>query len=155
MTSSQAPRIVLDTNVCLDLFLFEDPRIVRLHDALQTGAVVAMVDEVCRAEWLRVLAYPQLKLDAARRERAIERFDAVMLQHRAATATPGAICLPRCKDPDDQKFLELALHARARWLLSRDDHLLALDRRTRREGGFGILTPQAWIQAFYTTPADS
>jgi putative PIN family toxin of toxin-antitoxin system len=154
MMSSQAPRIVLDTNVCLDLFLFDDPRVARLRDALRTGAVVAVVDDACRAEWLRVLAYPQLKLDAAHREGAIERFDVVMHQHRASTLTPAAARLPRCKDPDDQKFLELALHAGARWLLSRDDHLLALDRRTRREGGFGILTPQAWAQAFCATPAD-
>jgi len=154
MTSSQTPRIVLDTNVCLDLFLFDDPHVVRLFDALQTGAVVAIVDDACRAEWLRVLAYPRLKLDAARRQEAIEWFDAVMHQHPVTTATPGATRLPRCKDPDDQKFLDLALHARARWLLSRDDHLLALDRRTRREGGFGILTPQAWAQAFCATPAD-
>jgi putative PIN family toxin of toxin-antitoxin system len=153
MTSSPTPRIVLDTNVCLDLFVFDDPRVVRLHDALQIGAVVAVVDDACRAEWLRVLAYPQFNLDAARREGAIGRFDAVM-QHRAVTATPGTTRLPRCQDPDDQKFLELALHAGARWLLSRDDHLLALDRRTRREAGFGILTPQAWAQAFCATPAD-
>ena len=127
---------------------------MRLHDALQAGAVVAVVDDACRAEWLRVLAYPQLKLDAARAnggDRAVRCSDAL---GTAATATPGAMRLPRCKDPDDQKFLELALHARARWLLSRDDHLLALDRRTRREGGFEILTPQAWAQAFCATPAD-
>ena len=51
---------------------------------------------------------------------------------------------PRCRDPDDQKFLDLAASSGARWLLSRDDHLLSLARRTRRDGLFEIVTPQAW-----------
>ena len=138
-----APRIVLDTNVCLDLFVFDDPRVVRLHDALHAGEIVAVSDEACREEWLRVLRYPQLGLDDAHRDAAIARYDALttFVDTDAKPPQPG---LPRCKDPADQKFLELALLANARWLLSRDDHLLALGRRTRRDGLFEILTPQEW-----------
>ncbi|HEV8692695.1 MAG TPA: putative toxin-antitoxin system toxin component, PIN family, partial [Lysobacter sp.] len=147
--NESAPRVVLDTNVCLDLFLFDDPRVARLRDALQAGAVVAAIDDVCREEWLRVLDYPQLGLDDAQRATAIARFDASMMPASVAAATKrDRPSLPRCKDPDDQKFLELALHADACWLLSRDDHLLALAARTRRAGLFEILTPQAWAAAF-------
>ena len=153
--SESVPRIVLDTNVCLDLFLFDDPRVARLREALQAGRVAAVFDEACRDEWLRVLAYPQLGLDGGRREAAIVGFDALLTSVPAvAEKKPGVLRLPRCKDPDDQKFLELALHAGARWLLSRDDHLLALGHRTTREGLFDILTPQAWSQVFFATPAD-
>ena len=59
---ADVPRVVLDTNVCLDLLLFGDPRAAALHAALRAGTVIAMTDEHCRAEWLRVLAYPQLGL---------------------------------------------------------------------------------------------
>ena len=52
--------------------------------------------------------------------------------------------MPRCRDPDDQKFLDLATRVRARWLLSRDDHLLVLAKRARRDGLFAILTPSEW-----------
>ena len=31
------PRIVLDTNVCLDLFVFGDPRVAALRDALRAA----------------------------------------------------------------------------------------------------------------------
>ncbi|MBW8810763.1 MAG: PIN domain-containing protein, partial [Lysobacter sp.] len=55
------------------------------------------------------------------------------------------VALPRCADPDDQKFLELALAANARWLLSRDHALLVLGRRTARAGLFEILTARAWV----------
>lgn len=140
--ASAAPRLVLDTNVCLDLFVFADPRLARLHAALAAGAAVAVTDAECRAEWRRVLGYPQLRLDPAARAAAQARFDARMrcLDTDAAPAAP----LPRCADPDDQKFLRLAQAAGARWLLSRDAALLRLARRVRRQGLFEILEPQAW-----------
>lgn len=135
--------MVLDTNVCLDLFVFQDPRCAPLLDALQSRNVVAVTDEACRGEWQRVLAYPRLRLDADARSAAMARFDAVM-QHWPSN-TAAATKLPPCRDPDDQKFLELAAQAGALWLLSRDDHLLSLARRAKRDGTFEILTPQAWL----------
>ena len=47
--------------------------------------------------------------------------------------------LPRCADPDDQKFLELALAARADVLITKDHKLLELARRTKP---FRILNPR-------------
>ncbi|MFT7776961.1 putative toxin-antitoxin system toxin component, PIN family [Roseateles sp.] len=48
-----------------------------------------------------------------------------------------------CRDPDDQKFIDLALAARARWLISRDKAVLALAKRARLRG-LAILTPERW-----------
>jgi predicted nucleic acid-binding protein len=139
------PRIVLDTNVCLDLFVFDDPRCLRLRDALHAGDVIAVTSASCREEWLRVLCYPQLALDEAAREAATARFDGLVQRcPPCPDGEEGAAKPLRCSDPDDQKFLDLALCAGARWLLSRDDHLLALARRARREGLFEILAPQEW-----------
>ena len=137
-------RIVLDTNVCLDLFVFDDPRCVRLRECLHAGEVIAVTDEACRAEWLRVLGYPALALDTDRCEAATARFDAVMQVWPLSPVAPDAPKPPRCRDPDDQKFLDLAVRARARWLLSRDDHLLVLARRAARDGLFTIQPPDRW-----------
>src|SRR5688572_12013394 len=71
------PRVVVDTNVCLDLFLFQDPHAARLHADLQTGAVVAVTNAECRGEWLRVLQYPQLRLDDVARATLVSAFDAL------------------------------------------------------------------------------
>lgn len=141
------PRVVLDTNVCLDLFVFDDPRVPRLRDAMQADEVAAVTNAACRDEWLRVLDYPQLALDTIRREAAIAGFDALMHDWTATGAAPDANTLraPRCRDRDDQKFLDLALRCGARWLLTRDDHLLALARRVRRDGPCDVLTPVQWI----------
>jgi len=143
--STSVPRFVLDTNVALDLFVFRDPACERLRDALQQGRVVAVVDEPCRAEWLAVLEYPQFGLTDAAREQAAAAFDlAVTLLPEAAMTPRPEVKLPRCADPDDQKFLELALAAGAQCLLSKDKALLQLARRTAREGWFRILGPSAW-----------
>jgi len=141
-----SPRIVLDTNVCLDLFVFRDPVVDSLRDALVSGGVTGTANAACRDEWKRVLAYPVLRLDEATREAALRDYDAVM--HRADDASPLDVALPRCADADDQKFLELAAVCGARWLLSRDDALLKLARRTKREGWFEILSPADWVKSF-------
>lgn len=140
------PRLVLDTNVYLDLLLFGDPRAGALHAALHAGSVIATTDADCRAEYLRVLAYPQLGLTAAQQRDLANRHDELSqsFPHDAADCIPSASPLPRCADPDDQKFLLLAQACGARWLISRDNLLLKLARRTRREGLFDIVTPEGW-----------
>ena len=137
-------RVVLDTNVCLDLFVFADPRVAPLAAALADGALEAVTDDRCREEWRRVLGYPGLALDEAAQAEALAAYDRV-LRCLDDVPLPCDIRLPRCADPDDQKFLELALAARARWLLSKDKEVLRLGRRTARDGLFVIATPAAWL----------
>jgi putative PIN family toxin of toxin-antitoxin system len=142
------PRVVLDTNVCLDLFLFNDPQCASLMAALCDGSVQAVTRDDCVAEWRRVLHYPQLPIDDAIRPAVSAGFDALVQPLSAEDSTaPDDAPLPRCADPDDQKFLELAFAARARWLISKDKALLTLDRRTRAAGLFAILLPAQWSPA--------
>lgn len=139
------PRLVLDTNVALDLFVFRDPAVRNVLDALQAGLVQAVVDEACRAEWLAVLDYPEFSLGVEARRDAAGAFDRCALLLDATQLPPRTdVRLPRCADPDDQKFLELALLAGAQWLLSKDKAVLRLARRTAREGWFQIMTPVTW-----------
>lgn len=147
------PRIVLDTNVCLDLLVFRDPACAPLHDALQRGAVHAMTRPDCRDEWRRVLHYPGLPVDDDSRPALIAAFDALSQVASASLTHPLAPQLPRCADPDDQKFLELALETGAHWLLSKDKELLKLDSRAQRACRFAILRPQEWSLAELKTRA--
>ncbi|QWP76449.1 PIN domain-containing protein [Lysobacter sp. K5869] len=139
-----APRIVLDSNVCLDLFAFRDPAAAPLLQALRSGAVAAVTDVACREEWHRILDYPNLALSADVRESCLREYDE-LLRPFDGFADADAQRLPRCADPDDQKFLELAQAAGARWLLSRDHALVVLGRRTARAGLFEIMTPRTWV----------
>lgn len=142
--ASQPERLVLDTNVWLDLLLFEDPRCSQLADALVAGHAVVLVDAPCREEWRRVLCYPALGLDAARRDALEARFDAIAMVVEEPSRPQPWPPLPRCADPDDQKLLELACAADADALLTRDQALLEQARRIRRLGLFDIYTPEAW-----------
>ena len=137
------PRIVLDTNVCLDIFLFGDAQSAALHVAMQRGTIEAVTRADCREEWLRVLHHPQLPVTDAARPGIEAAFDALVrcLPDELATA---AMPLPRCADPDDQKFLELAQASGARWLVSKDNELLKLAPRCKRDALFWIGLPQAW-----------
>lgn len=137
-------RIVIDTNVCLDLFVFRDQRWAALLEALRDGTVQAVTRADCRREWQIVLGYPHLPLDEASRP-AIEReFDA-LVTCIAPQPPEQEIRLPLCKDSDDQKFLELARDAGAETLITKDKALLKLARKTARAGLFSIVTPQTWL----------
>src|SRR5690606_39589403 len=87
-------------------------------------------------EFERVLAYPRLRLEAARQGEALRRFD----RHaRMGAPVPPTDLI--CRDPDDQVFLDLALHRGVGWLLTRDRQILALRRRALARG-LRILRPE-------------
>jgi len=138
------PVLVLDTNVCLDLFVFRDPRWAALRHALERGTVRAVTRSDCRAEWLAVLNYPQLKLDSAAQTACAARFDALIVCRDKPESVPMRPLLPQCSDGDDQKFLELAFDEKADALISKDKAVLKLARRNAKCGLFAILSPEAW-----------
>lgn len=151
MIPSPAKRIVLDTNVCLDLFVFNDPRWAPLLASIQSGELHAVTRADCREEYLVVLHYPHLPLDDDSRKVAAARFDAAI---EVVAPNSRAIRLPVCSDRDDQKFLEVARDSGADTLITKDKALLKLARKTAREGLFKIMTPESWTKAQATaTPA--
>jgi uncharacterized protein len=53
----------------------------------------------------------------------------------------------RCTDPDDQKFIDLAVGSGADWLVSRDRAVLKLRRRALALAGLRIVAPGDWVPA--------
>ncbi|MDB5748611.1 MAG: putative toxin-antitoxin system toxin component, family [Massilia sp.] len=144
MIPASVQSIVVDTNVCLDLFVFHDPRWDALLKALERAEVQAVTRADCRDEYLAVLRYPHLPLDDERRAVAAERFDALIT---VVAPDSKPIRLPVCSDRDDQKFLELARDAGAQVLITKDKALLKLGRKTVQGGLFRIMLPEAWVKA--------
>lgn len=112
----------------LDWLVFEDPGVVPIRDAVAAGTAEVYVDAACEEELARVLERGLAKrtFDA---EACMEKY---RLLGRRIDAPPSAAeraRLPACRDPDDQKFLEVALAAGAQFLVTKDAELLALDRQ--------------------------
>ena len=144
-------RLVLDTNVCLDLFMFRDPRWQALQQAMASGEVEAVTRADCRREFELVLAYEKMGLSPHEQSAILAEFDRciALLTSDPTEALPA---LPSCKDGDDQKFLELAAAAGADALITKDKALLKLARKTLRLGLFRIFSPEAWIASFLSNP---
>ncbi len=137
------PIAVLDTNVVLDCFAFDGPLAMPLAEAVRAGEIRVITTEECIAELVRVLQYPKLKLDAAERARGLERFCAV------AQVVPQRIVadVPRCRDRDDQKFLDLAAAERVQFLFSRDARVLATRGQMLRIFAVTVIEPRIWATA--------
>lgn len=141
-----APLLVLDTNVILDWVAFRDPRVQPIVAAIEHGTLRAATSDACLRELRRALGYAGVKLDAAAQALAYERYAA----HATVFEIPEAAAarnLPVCEDPDDQKFLELAWHAHASHLLTRDKALLQLAHRVAQAGRFAVLAPDAFLRS--------
>lgn len=132
-------RLVLDTNVVLDMFLFRDRSADAVRRLLEDGRARCAVSERSLAELRHVLARPVWKLDEAGQSAILAAYAGY---HDEATApAAAAAALPLCSDPADQKFLELARDAGADYLVTKDKALLKLRRAKHGLEAFRILTP--------------
>ena len=123
-----ASPIVIDTNIVLDLLVFDDPRWAPLRAALAGGELRWVATAAMREELLRVLGYPliarRLQKDARHADAVMAAFDAQV--HTVADVPARARFV--CKDPDDQIFIDLAV-AQAAQLLSKDHAVLSMRKR--------------------------
>lgn len=146
-----APSAVLDTNVVLALYWFQDPRLGRLAQALQTGRLRWLATPEMRQELVHVLE--RWQSDSAARgpgsglpeegpgiQDVLRAVDSLAEQVTASPAGPT----PRCTDGADQKFVDLALSSRSSWLLSRDRAVLKLRRKLLTIAGCTVQRPEDW-----------
>ena len=123
--------LVLDTNIILDLFVFNDPDLSSLKPALLAGLETKQLNWIAtsdmRIELERVLTYPKItprmafyQVTAAD---VLSKFDQL-----ATLVDPAPKAKWACKDPDDQRFIDLAVQHQAT-LLSKDQAILCMAKR--------------------------
>lgn len=132
---------MIDTNVLLDWMVFDDPAVARLAAAVAAGTLHWVATEAMLDELRHVLGRPPLQ---ARRPEHLE--DVVARFCQRVDPPPAAPARLLCTDPDDQKFIDLALHRGSPWLVSRDRALLKLRRRALAHG-VQVCQPAAWDPA--------
>ena len=120
-------QLVIDTNVVLDLLVFGDPGARKLGEGLQAGSLRWLATAAMREELARVLAYPKLAPRVAfhrgSADSVLQDFD----RHAELVEAPAKAEVT-CGDPDDQKFIDLAVAHRC-VLLSKDDEVLRMRKR--------------------------
>ena len=121
---------MLDTNIVLDLFVFADKAAWPVRSSLEEGTMRWLATAAMRDELERVLAYaqiiPRLAFYGLAAADVLATFD-----HHSQRVDAAAKAPVTCKDPDDQKFIDLAV-AHGATLLSKDRAVLALKKRLER-----------------------
>ena len=137
MPPAPRSRIVIDTNVLISRFLKRNSVPAQaVAKAARSSAV--LVSAATFAELEAVLQ--RRKFDAyfslARRRELLEEFQAL------ATFVQILTPIRACRDPKDDKFLEVAVHGRADAIVTGDADLLALHPFR----GIAILTPADYLE---------
>ena len=113
---------VLDTHIWLEWLLWRSPRLEPLRVKHAAGQLHILHSTETLAEWRRVLGYPQFA-------QSPEQIDALCLEFTELSQCCELMAdiersrWPKCRDPDDQKFLELSVMGAATWLITRDKKL--------------------------------
>ena len=131
--------VVLDTNVLLDLFVFNDFRALHLKEALLAGHIRALATPKTLEEFADVIARPLFALDQTNQEKIFTQWSSLAqsIQDEALQKSPW-----QCQDADDQVFLDLAYTHKPCTLVSKDNEVLKFANRAVKE--------QVLITADYT-----
>ena len=132
MSAEQKAPVVIDTNIVLDVFVFNDAAARPLRKALEAGELDWIATLPMRDELARVLTYrqivPRLAFYRLSADDVLASFD-----RHARLIGIAAKARVTCSDTDDQKFVDLAVAGKA-LLLSKDRHILSMSKRLLTHG---------------------
>jgi putative PIN family toxin of toxin-antitoxin system len=137
MTEIDLPRVVIDTNVYISSFLRPNSIPTRAVRKAEQEAHLLVSDSVL-AEFAEVFVLSKFDQYVRRAKRR------TALRHIRSISTVVAIPYPirACRDPRDDKFLEVAVHGRADLIVTGDTDLLTLNPFR----GIAILTPAEYLE---------
>ena len=125
--------VVFDTNVLLDLFVFNDFRALHLKQALIEGKIDALATPNTLEEFSDVIARPLFSLDEVQQEQIRQQWHGLarLMDDKNLAKAPWI-----CQDPDDQVFLDLAYTAKPCFLISKDNAVLRFANQAAKEQVF-------------------
>ena len=127
--------LILDTNIVLDLLVFQDPRADWIRDGIARRQFELIYSSEMLLELADVIARPQFAQNSNDQSTLLSSWTQMAI-HKP---TPPR-CSFRCDDPDDQAFIDLAYHYRPSQLLSKDRKVLQMQRALGEHG--------VWVQSY-------
>ena len=122
--------VVLDTNILLDIFVFNDERAINLKRAVLEGSIPAIASQKTLLEFADVISRPLFNLDAPKQSTILAQWQSIAQHLDDSNLAPAPW---KCQDPDDQIFLDLAYQLRPAILISKDNAVLRLAGRAAQE----------------------
>ena len=125
------PVVVLDTNILLDVLVFDDSRAHPLRAALMAGNLDAVATERTLSEFLDVIGREQFSLSQERQHEIMSQWRswARLINDEVLEVAPW-----KCKDRDDQVFINLAYTLKPAILISKDKMVLKIAKRAQKDG---------------------
>lgn len=134
-------RVVIDANVLVSAVLKPQSNPDKIIDLIKQGSLVLAMSHDILAELKRVLLYPKIRKVLKLTTKEIGESLAQMAS--AAIITPGRIRVEAIEsDPDDNRYLECAVEARADFIISGDRHLKDL----KNFQGIEIVDPATFLE---------
>ena len=122
--------VIFDTNVLLDLFVFNDVKAIHLKAALLDQKLIGYANSQTLDEFTDVISRPVFGLDDAVQSAILSQWQGLA---RIVEGPPLSTAPWLCQDPDDQVFLDLAHSLKPCILFSKDLELLKMASRAAKE----------------------
>lgn len=119
-------RVVFDTNIVISALVFPTGDLTWLRGHWKREQVLPLVSKATTEELIRVLAYPKFKLEKEDIEILLSDYLPYTEIIEIPAPTPDH---PKCRDADDQKFIDLAITGNANIIVSGDQDILSMNIR--------------------------
>ena len=122
--------VIFDTNVLLDLFVFNDVKAIHLKAALLDQKIIGYANQQTLDEFAEVISRPVFGLDDAVQSAILSQWQGLarIVEDSQLSRAPWL-----CLDPDDQVFIDLAHSLKPCILFSKDLELLKMASRAAKE----------------------
>ena len=134
MRMSDSVGLVLDTNIVLDLCVYQNSQTHSLKQALESEKIVMLMTQAMLNEFNFVLQRSAVQAYLSKNGTTTEQVHEFVHKNSKLCAPPEAAPW-RCKDKSDQMFIDLAWAQKVD-LLSKDKAVLALNKKFKHNGIF-------------------
>lgn len=136
-------RLVVDTNIIVSGLITSGTPPAKILDAIHNKRITLLISDEVISEYLRVLEYPHIRKYKKITDETISHLTALFINEteRVEILTP----ITASPDPDDDKFLSLAVEGQADFIITGDKaDLLSL----KEISGIKIITTRNAVEKF-------